>query len=130
MELALGELQERYAGRAEIARLDAKRSPELLERYGITCLPTILLFEKGHVVRRLLGTAMPCELEWALQEIASDNSGARRPGPGHISWRITTYRDEKPPPSPRGRLGDRCHARRPPPPADRMPGGPTSRQPP
>ncbi len=70
MELALEELQHQYAGRARMARVDAKREAELAVRYGITCLPTILIFERGHVVRRFLGTAMPWELENALRELA------------------------------------------------------------
>ena len=69
MELALEELQHQYAGRARMARVDAKRDPELAGRYTITCLPTILVFEGGHVVRRFLGTAFPWELEQALREL-------------------------------------------------------------
>ncbi len=69
MELALGELRDRYAGRAAIVRVDAKRFPGLAERYGITCLPTTVVLERGHVVRRLLGTAMPWEIEEALREV-------------------------------------------------------------
>jgi len=69
MELALEELEPAYARRARVARVDAKRNPELALRYGITCLPTILILEGGHVVRRFLGTAMPRELEEALREL-------------------------------------------------------------
>jgi thioredoxin 1 len=69
MEPALEELEHKYAGRARIARVDAKRDAELAARYGITCLPTILILEGGHVVRRFLGTAMSWELEEALREL-------------------------------------------------------------
>jgi thioredoxin-like negative regulator of GroEL len=68
MELALEELRHRYTGRAAIARVEAKQSPELAERYGVTCLPTVLVFVGGHVVRRFLGTALWFELEWAIEE--------------------------------------------------------------
>ena len=38
-------------------------------RYEITCVPTTLLSELGHVVRRLLGTAMNWEVENAFHEV-------------------------------------------------------------
>jgi thioredoxin-like negative regulator of GroEL len=76
MEVALGDLQVRYAGRAAIARVDVKRSPDLARRYAITCLPTILVFERGRVVRRFLGTALPWELEDALLEAIPAAAGA------------------------------------------------------
>lgn len=69
MELALDEPEPAYAGRARITRVDAKQDRELAARYGITCLPTTLILEGGHVVRRFLGTAMPWELEDALREV-------------------------------------------------------------
>ena len=68
MELVLEELRHRYPGQATIARVEAKQSPELADRYGITCLPTILVFVGGHVVRRFLGTAIRFELEEAIEE--------------------------------------------------------------
>ena len=74
MELALEHAQTRYAGQVRIARVDVKGSPALAERYGITCLPTTLLFEDGHVVRRFLGTAMPWEVEDAFREVLQDGS--------------------------------------------------------
>jgi len=74
MELALEHVQTRYAGRVRIARVDAKGSSALAERYGITCLPTTLLFEDGRVVRRFLGTAMAWEVEDALREVLQDGS--------------------------------------------------------
>ncbi len=77
MELALEELRHRHGGRAAIARVEAKRSPELAERYGITCLPTILVFLGGHVVRRFLGTALRFELEETLEEWAPRGGAPR-----------------------------------------------------
>ena len=69
MEVALEGLNPLYRVRTLVARVDAKTSPGAAERYGITCLPTTLLFERGRVVRRFLGTAMPWEIEAALCEV-------------------------------------------------------------
>lgn len=69
MGVALEGLASLCCGRARMARVDAKTMTGPTVRYGITCLPTILLFERGHVVRRFLGTAMPWEIEAALREI-------------------------------------------------------------
>ena len=69
MEVALEGLEPLYRGRALVARVDAKIATEAAARYGITCLPTTLVFERGHVVRRFLGTAMLWEIEAALCEV-------------------------------------------------------------
>ena len=63
MEVALEGLEPLYPGRALVARMDAKTATDVAARYGITCLPTTLVFERGHVVRRFLGTAMLWEIE-------------------------------------------------------------------
>jgi thioredoxin-like negative regulator of GroEL len=77
MEMALEAVRTRYAGRARFIRVDAKGSPDLTNRYGITCLPTVLVLEGGRVVRRFLGTAMLFELEGALDEVIPAGGCAR-----------------------------------------------------
>jgi thioredoxin-like negative regulator of GroEL len=68
MGMALESLELLYRGRARMARVDVKALPGPTVRYGITCLPTVLVFERGRVVRRFLGTAFPWEIEAALRE--------------------------------------------------------------
>lgn len=55
------------AGRFAIAEVDIDRSPELATRYGIQGAPTMLLFQDGQVVERLVGARGRARL---LEELA------------------------------------------------------------
>ena len=53
--LIADELAERYEGRIKFVRVDAERSPEISDRYHITALPTIIIFQDSQAVKKLLG---------------------------------------------------------------------------
>ncbi len=48
-------LAHEYAGRAVVAKVDADAYPELLERYGIMGIPTLLYFRDGKLADRVIG---------------------------------------------------------------------------
>jgi thioredoxin-like negative regulator of GroEL len=54
-------------GRARWVCLDVRRWPALSSRYGVTDLPTILVFRAGRVVRRIVGQPLPDQLELILR---------------------------------------------------------------
>ncbi|MFB9991628.1 thioredoxin [Deinococcus oregonensis] len=68
----LTELASDYAGRVTVAKLDVDEWPELAGHYGVRSLPTLILFQAGQPVRRLIGTqprgALVNLLEGALSE--------------------------------------------------------------
>jgi thioredoxin len=51
----LDELATEGAGRLAIAKVDADTWPELALRFDVMSLPTLLVFDRGQVVRRLVG---------------------------------------------------------------------------
>jgi thioredoxin 1 len=51
----LDELAFEVAGRAVIAKLNASRAMELASRYGVTAIPTLILFKDGKETARLIG---------------------------------------------------------------------------
>jgi thioredoxin 1 len=64
MHPILDELAEELAGKAIIGRCNVDDSPELAGRYGITAIPTILLFKGGELSDTMVGVT-PAE---ALKE--------------------------------------------------------------
>lgn len=49
------ELAEEYDGRLRVAKLDADENPEILQRYGVMGIPTLILFKGGKDVARIVG---------------------------------------------------------------------------
>jgi len=45
----------RYAGRAVICKVSLDSAPQLARRYNITGIPTVLFFEGGQEIHRLVG---------------------------------------------------------------------------
>lgn len=51
----LDELADEYQGRAKIAKLDIDKHQDLAVKYGISSIPTLLLFKGGQVVQQTVG---------------------------------------------------------------------------
>ena len=50
-------LAERYAGKARIKKLNVDDNPEVVERYRVKAIPTLILFRDGAEKQRLIGAA-------------------------------------------------------------------------
>ncbi len=51
------ELAGEFAGKVKIAKLDVDNNQGVADTYGIRSIPTLLLFDKGAVVDRMVGVA-------------------------------------------------------------------------
>lgn len=61
MEPVLQSLAEEYADRVTIAKLDVDANPRTAEAFGVQSIPTLILFQRGEPVQRLVG-AQPRDL--------------------------------------------------------------------
>lgn len=52
-----------YAGQLDIVKVDADTSEDLLGRYGVRGLPTLLLFKAGQVVDQRVGAGSLSEID-------------------------------------------------------------------
>jgi thioredoxin 1 len=50
-------LAEKYAGKARIKKLNVDDNPEVVERYQVKAIPTLILFRDGEEKQRLIGAA-------------------------------------------------------------------------
>lgn len=51
----IDELANEYAGKVKVGKLDTDANREVSVKYGISAIPTILLFKDGEVVRKFVG---------------------------------------------------------------------------
>ena len=61
-------LAEEYRGRIKVAKLNTDESPETAGSYGISSIPTVLLFKNGQVVDRLVGLNQKSRLQQMLDK--------------------------------------------------------------
>jgi thioredoxin 1 len=64
------ELAVEYAGRVKVGKLDVDASPEVAGRYGITSIPTLLVFQDGQIVAQRVGALPRAELRGWLDTCA------------------------------------------------------------
>ncbi len=71
----IDELAGEYAGRAIVAKVNVDEAPELAQRYGISSIPTVLIFRDGEVAKKFVGLASKGEFSEALDESAAAVGG-------------------------------------------------------
>lgn len=49
------QLAEKYAGKLRVGKVDADENQQILMRYGIMGIPTLMLFKGGEVAERITG---------------------------------------------------------------------------
>ena len=64
-------LADQYQGKAKVGKVDVDANRALSAKYGITAIPTVLLFREGKVVKQFLGLAQKEVLVRALDEATS-----------------------------------------------------------
>ena len=60
-------IAEQFEDRADVAKLDIDQNPETAAAYGIRSIPTVLIFQRGHVVDRITGLQPRARYERALE---------------------------------------------------------------
>ena len=66
----LDELAEEYDGRVKIAKVNTENEQDLAVQFGITAIPTLLLFQKGEIVDQVRGLKSKRALKESLDKVA------------------------------------------------------------
>ena len=64
----LGEIAVEQAGKVTIAKLNVDENPDLAMRFNVMSIPTLLVFDKGEVAKRLVGAKGKGQLLQELDE--------------------------------------------------------------
>jgi thioredoxin 1 len=62
----IDELATEYAGRVKVGKVDVDRASRIAARFGIQSIPTVILFENGQPVERLVGARPKKEFKTLL----------------------------------------------------------------
>lgn len=73
-------LVKEYEGYVKFVRVDIEESPEIVERYNIMVVPTILLFQNSQPVKKLIGFQELRSLRALLDNVIKESG--RLPGAG------------------------------------------------
>ena len=57
-----------YAGKAKVGKLDTDAQRDTAARFGITAIPTLIIFKDGEPVKRFVGVTSKDDLKAGLEE--------------------------------------------------------------
>ena len=63
----IDDLAVKYEGRISVGKVNVDEEQELAQRYGISAIPTLLLFKGGEIVERFQGVPQRSKLEAAME---------------------------------------------------------------
>ena len=72
MSPVLAELEESYAGKLYVGKVNIAYEPELVEKYEVSSAPTLVFFKDGKEIQRLTGVQKKADLEKFISENGSE----------------------------------------------------------
>lgn len=63
------EVASQYEGKVKVLKLNVDENPQTPAKYGIRGIPTLILFNKGEVVDRLIGAQPKSSVEELLKKV-------------------------------------------------------------
>jgi thioredoxin 1 len=78
----LAGLADQFAGRIRFAKVNVDEAPDLAQRFEITGVPTLLLFQNGELCDEIVGVPAPRALASRLEQLAAGPSKGCVAAPG------------------------------------------------
>lgn len=69
----LGEIAQEHAGKITIAKLNVDENPDLAMKYNVMSIPTLLVFNRGVIAKRLVGAKGKGQLMQELDEFLASS---------------------------------------------------------
>ena len=70
--LTANELESRYDGRLKFVRIDKEKAPEISDKYHVTVVPSIFIFEGSQIIKKLLGYQDKLSLRNSLDSLLTE----------------------------------------------------------
>jgi thioredoxin 1 len=64
------ELAAEYKGKVKVGKADTDDNHDIAVKFGINAIPTIIIFNKGEIAKKLVGMASKKDLKAALDDLA------------------------------------------------------------
>ena len=64
-------VSEKFEGQAKVGKLNIDENPETARKFGISSIPTVLIFREGQVVDKLVGVQTEEVYQAALNRVAA-----------------------------------------------------------
>jgi thioredoxin 1 len=68
----LEELEKEYTGKVDFAKVNVDENGPLAAKYGITAIPTMLIFKGGQPVQQIIGYKPKKDLQKVLSEVLGE----------------------------------------------------------
>ncbi|MBR4472274.1 MAG: thioredoxin [Oscillospiraceae bacterium] len=62
----ISKIAEEYEGRVKVCKLDVDEEPAIAQKYGISSIPTLMVFKNGSVVQSTVGVVPKAAIEGML----------------------------------------------------------------
>lgn len=64
----IDEIAQEYEGKLKVASVDTDSNRDVSMKYGVSAIPTLMLFKDGEVVRKFVGLQQKADLKAAIDE--------------------------------------------------------------
>ena len=65
----IDELAKEYAGRQTVGKIDTDNSRQVAMQFGISAIPTVILFKDGQMAKKFVGLQQKADLKAAIEEV-------------------------------------------------------------
>ncbi len=66
----IDELADEYDGKVKVGKLDTDSNKDVAVKYGISAIPTVILFDKGEVAKKFVGLQSKDDFMAAIGEVS------------------------------------------------------------
>jgi thioredoxin 1 len=71
----IDQLAGEYQGKAKVGKLDTDSNREVAVKYGISAIPTVILFQNGEVKKKFVGLTPKDQFKSALDQLVQRETG-------------------------------------------------------
>jgi thioredoxin 1 len=64
------ELAGEYAGKIKVGKIDTDSNKDVPVQFGISAIPTIMIFNKGELVKKFVGMTSKKEIKAAMEDVS------------------------------------------------------------
>ena len=65
----IDELAEEFVGKVTVGKVDTDSSRDVSMKFGISAIPTVILFKGGEMVKKFVGLQQKADLKAAIEEV-------------------------------------------------------------